>query len=80
MNFTGIDPYAGRFACCYRNERSPADNPKDKRIETFDPNDFGMAQFFRTLTADACVLIEAAITTFSFARPFKGKRGRTPAS
>jgi hypothetical protein len=43
----------------------------DKRIETFDLNDFGMAQFFETLIADTHVLIEAAIMTFSFARLFK---------
>jgi transposase len=71
MNFIGIDPHANRFTCCYRNERSSVDNPKDKRIETFDLNDFGMAQFFKTLTADTHVLIEATITTFSFARLFK---------
>jgi transposase len=32
-----------------------------------------MAQFFKTLTADAHVLIEATITTFSFARLFKDR-------
>jgi hypothetical protein len=34
---------------------------------------FGLAQSFKTLTADTSVLIEAAITTFSFARLFKGR-------
>ncbi|MDR2406505.1 MAG: IS110 family transposase [Bacteroidales bacterium] len=71
MNFIGIDLHTNRFTCCYRNEQSSVDNPKDKRIETFDLNDFGLAQFFKTLTADTYVLIEATITTFSFARLFK---------
>jgi transposase len=71
MNFIGIDLHTNRFTCCYRNEQSSVDNPKDKRIETFDLNDFGMAQFFKTLTGDTHVLIEATITTFSFARLFK---------
>jgi transposase len=73
LNFIGIDPHTNRFTCCYRNERSSVDNPKDKRIETFDLTDFGPVQFFKTLTADTCVLIEAAITTFSFARLFKDR-------
>jgi transposase len=73
MNFIGIDLHTNRFTCCYRNEQSSVDNPKDKRIETFDLNDFGMAQFFKTLTADTHVLIEATITTFSFARLFKDR-------
>jgi transposase len=49
------------------------DNPKDKRIETFDLNDIGLAQFFKTLTEDTYVLIEATITTFAFARLFKDR-------
>jgi hypothetical protein len=43
-------------------------SPQDKRIETYDLNDLGLARFFKTLTEDTCVLIEATITTFSFAR------------
>jgi hypothetical protein len=43
------------------------------RIETFEINDFGLAQFFKTLTADTHVLIDATITTFSFARLFKDR-------
>jgi hypothetical protein len=33
MNFIGIDLPTNRFTCCYRNERSSVDNPKDKRVE-----------------------------------------------
>jgi transposase len=73
MNFIGIDLHTNRFTCCYRNEQSSVDNPKDKRIETFDLNDFGLAQFFKTLTADTYALIEATITTFAFARLFKDR-------
>ena len=73
MNFIGIDLHTNRFTCCYRNERSSVDNPRDKRIETFDLTEFGMAHFLKTLTADTYVLIEATITTFSFARLFRDK-------
>jgi hypothetical protein len=73
MNVIGIDPHTNRFTCCYRNEQSSVDSPKDKRIETFDLNDFGLAQFFKTLTADTYVLIAATITTFPFARLFKDR-------
>jgi transposase len=73
MNFIGIDLHTNRFTCCYRNERSSVDNPRDKRVETFDLNEAGLARFFATLTADASVLIEATITTFSFARLFRDR-------
>ena len=73
MNFIGIDLHTNRFTCCYRNEQSSVDNPHDKKIETFDLNDFGIAQFLKTLTADTSVLIKATITSFSFARLFKDK-------
>jgi hypothetical protein len=73
MNFIGIDLHTNRFTCCYRNERSSVDNPHDKKIETFELTGFGIAQFLKTLTADTYVLIEATITTFSFARLFKDK-------
>jgi hypothetical protein len=48
-------------------------SPQDKRIKTSDLNDLGLAQFFKTLTEDTCVLIEATITTFSFARLFRDR-------
>jgi hypothetical protein len=37
-------------------------------METFDLNSAGLARFYQTLTKDTRVLIEATITTFSFAR------------
>jgi hypothetical protein len=73
MNFIGIDLHTNRFTCCYRNERSSVDHPGDKRVETFDLNEAGLARFFATLTADACVLIEATITAFAFARLFQDR-------
>jgi hypothetical protein len=73
MNFIGIDLHTNRFTCCYRNEMSSVDNPQDKRIETYELTSYGMAQFVKTLTEDTCVLIEATITTFSFARLFKDR-------
>jgi hypothetical protein len=73
MNFIGIDLHTNRFTGCYRSEQSSVDNPRDKRIETYDLNGFGLAQFFKTLTVDTHVLIEATITTFSFVRLFKDR-------
>jgi hypothetical protein len=74
MNFIGIDLHTNRFTCCYRDEKSPADNPaKGKVIKTFDLNIFGLTDFFKTLTADAYVMVEATITTFSFIRLLKDK-------
>jgi transposase len=73
MNFIGIDLHTNRFTCCYRNERSSVDNPQDKRVETFELTDQGLAQFFKTLDEDTYVLIEATITTFAFARLFQDR-------
>jgi transposase len=73
INFIGIDLHTNRFTCCYRNERSSVNNPQDKRAETFELNALGLAQFFKTLTAEDHVLIEATITTFSFARLFRDR-------
>jgi hypothetical protein len=46
-------------------------NQQDKRTETFELTGHGLADFYRTLTVDTYVLIEATITTFSFARLFR---------
>ena len=66
MQFIGIDLHTNKFTCCYRDETSA-----DKRTETFDLNEAGLGAFYRTLTADTHVLVEATITTFSFVRLFK---------
>ncbi|GHV50757.1 IS110 family transposase [Spirochaetia bacterium] len=68
MQFIGIDLHTNKFTCCYRDERSA-----DKRTETFDLNEAGLAAFSGTLTADTHVLVEATITTFSFVRLFKDR-------
>jgi transposase len=71
MNFVGIDLHTNRFTCCYRSEESSLTNPKDRRMETFELTDEGLAAFCRTLTPDTHVLLEATITTFSFVRLFQ---------
>jgi len=72
MNFIGIDLHTNRFTCCYRDERSPADKPAQGRVtKTFELDAQGLAAFYRTLTCDTYVLVEATITTFSFVRLFK---------
>ena len=68
MEFIGIDLHTNKFTCSYRDENSPPDAKKGKRTETFELNERGLAAFCQTLTEDAYVLIEAAITTFSFVR------------
>ena len=74
MNFIGIDLHTNRFTCCYRDEKSSVENPaKGRVIKTFDLDENGLAEFYRTLTNDTYVLVEATITTFSFVRLFKEK-------
>jgi transposase len=63
MQFVGIDVHTNRFTCCYRNETG-----SDKETKTFELNGADIAAFFRTAGTIACVLIEATITAFSFAR------------
>jgi len=72
MNFIGIDLHTNKFTCSYRDEFSSVENPKKGNvIKTFDLNPVGLALFFRTLTFDTYVLVEATITTFSFVRLIK---------
>ena len=73
MKFIGIDLHTNRFTCCYRDERSSVENPKDRLIETFNLDTQGLASFYSTLTSDTYVLVEATITTFSFVRLFKDR-------
>jgi len=73
MQFIGIDLHTNKFTCCYRDEK-PSDIGKDsKRIETFDLSTTGLAQFYKTLTEDTYVLLEATITTFCFVRLIQSK-------
>jgi transposase len=72
MNFIGIDLHTNKFTCCYRDEKSSTEDPrKDKTIETFRLDAEGLTAFYKTLTADTYVLVEATVTTFSFVRLFK---------
>jgi transposase len=66
--FIGIDLHTNKFTCCYRNENSSVKNAKDKRTVTYDLDKEGIASFRETLTDETHALIEATITTFSFAR------------
>ena len=65
MTFIGIDLHTNRFTCCYRDGHSP---PDGKRTETFEISMLGLADFYKTLNKETYVLLEATITTFSFAR------------
>jgi transposase len=71
MNFIGIDLHTNRFTCCFRTDRSKPGDPKDRVITTFELTGEGLAAFYRTLTEDTYVLVEATITTFSFVRLFR---------
>jgi len=73
MTFVGIDLHTNKFTCCYRNEKSPFDEKDSKRIETFELTAIGLAQFYKTLTEDTYVLLEATITSFSFVRLIQPK-------
>ena len=68
MTFIGIDLHTNRFTCCYRDGNGAADGNSGKRTETFDLTAPGLADFYKTLTKETYVLLEATITTFSFAR------------
>ncbi|MDR1308131.1 MAG: hypothetical protein LBK74_11225 [Treponema sp.] len=68
MQCIGIDLHTNRFTCCYRDE-----GPTEKRIETFEPDEAGLAAFYRTLTAETYVPVEAAITSFCFVRLLKDR-------
>ena len=68
MQFIGIDIHTNRFTCCYRNGNSLEGSKGEKQTETFELTDYGLAQFYKTLTPETYVLIEATITTFCFVR------------
>ena len=72
MTFIGIDLHTNRFTCCYRDENSPAEG-KGKRTETYELTAIGLARFYAALDRETYVLLEAAITTFSFARLIQPK-------
>jgi hypothetical protein len=68
MEFIRIDLHTNRFTCSYRNETTPAEAKKGKRTETFELTSLGLADFYRTLTKDSYVPVEATITTNAFVR------------
>ena len=69
MQFIGIDLHTNQFTCCYRDDSTQPDTKSGKRMRTFSLVDpLNMMDFYRTLTADTYVLLEATITTFAFVR------------
>ena len=66
MQFIGVDLHTNKFTCCYRDENSGQDGKKE--TVTFELSPYGMTEFYRTLTRETYVLIEATITTFCFTR------------
>jgi transposase len=68
MQFIGIDLHTNKFTCSYRDETTSPDARKGKLTVTFDLTSCGLADFYRTLTADTYVLVEATITTNCFVR------------
>jgi transposase len=68
MEFIGIELYTNKFTCSYRDENTPPGAKKGKRTETFELTGRGLAAFYRMLTDDTYVLVEATITAFSFVR------------
>jgi transposase len=66
MQYIGIDLHTNRFACCYLS-----DDPKGKRMATFDIDEAGLKQFSSTLSKDTHILVESTINTFAFIALFK---------
>jgi transposase len=63
MQFIGIDLHANKFTCCCRDGTGG-----EKKTAAFDRSEQGFANFYRTLTTQTYVPVEAAITAFAFAR------------
>jgi transposase len=52
---------------------TPADFRKGRQIATYNLTKEGLAEFYKTLTDDSYVLLEATLTSFSFVRLFQDK-------
>jgi transposase len=65
MQFIGVDLHTNKFTCCFRDGNA---GQEGKKTETFELTSYGLAQFYRMLTPQTYVLIEATITTFAFVR------------
>ena len=68
MQFIGIDMHTNKFTCCYRNENTIPQETGEKLTEIFELNELGLGAFYKTLTPETYVLIEATSPTFVFAR------------
>jgi hypothetical protein len=45
MNFIDIDLHTKRFTCCFRMDRSKANDLKDRKIKIFELNSGGWLRF-----------------------------------
>ena len=68
MQFIGIDLHTNKFTCCYRDDSSSPDEKGEKWTRTYSLDTGDLQDFFRSLTAETYVLLEATITTFAFVR------------
>jgi transposase len=66
MTFLGIDLHTNCFTCCFIEGDS-----QERRTDTFAISDEGFERFFRSLTPDTHVLVEATINTFAFVERFQ---------
>jgi transposase len=61
--FVGVDLHTNKFTCCYRSEEKGK-----KETATFDLTPEGLSAFYRTLTTETHVLVEATSPAFAFTR------------
>lgn len=65
MVFLGIDLHTNCFTCCFLSQEGA------RKIQSFELNNSGFAEFLPTLTKDTHVLVEATINTFAFVHRFQ---------
>ena len=65
--FIGIDLHTNCFSCCY------LDTQGNKEHKKFKLEDNDLDQFYKTLSQNCYVLIEATINTFAFQALFQDK-------
>ena len=63
MQYIGVDLHTNKFTCCYRDDKK-----EKKETATFELTEQGIVDFYRTLSQETYVLVEATITTFAFVR------------
>ena len=68
MQFIGVDLHTNKFTCCYRYDKPQPDWKGEKWTQTFSFDALEFKGFCDSLTPQTYVLVEATITTFTFAR------------